>query len=64
MEKSLEEAFDTEYISLDKLVDMTRCFIDLAEELFLKGIITDGEYRELTYIKRNFIEEVEKHHII
>ena len=53
-----------EEISLEKLVDMTRCFIDLADELYAKGTISVEEYQELTFVKKSFLQEIEKENII
>ncbi|MGL4799770.1 MAG: hypothetical protein ACRCWY_10320 [Cellulosilyticaceae bacterium] len=47
-------------LSLEELVELTESFIKLADELHEAGKLSDAEYDELTYIKKDFLIKVEK----
>lgn len=48
-----------EDLSLDELVIITRDFIKLADKLYSTGKITQDEYTELTFLKKDFLVKVE-----
>lgn len=51
-------------LNLDELVELTKGFIKLADELYSAGKLTPEEYDDLTSVKKNFLmkaqEEKEK----
>lgn len=47
-------------LSLDELVDLTKGFIKLADELYGAGKLSLEEYEELTYIKKDFLVKAEE----
>lgn len=55
----MNESKDKE-LSLDELVDLTKGFIRLADELYGAGKLSKDEYDELTYIKKDFLVRAEK----
>lgn len=48
-----------EDLSLDELVIVTKDFIKLADKLYSTGKITQDEYDELTFLKKDFLAKVE-----
>lgn len=42
-------------ISLYELIQITEKFLVLAQDMFDQGIITEEEYNELTFLKKDFI---------
>lgn len=48
-----------EDLSLDELVIITKDFIQLADKLYSTGKITQDEYTELTFLKKDFLVKVE-----
>lgn len=44
-----------ENISLYELIQITEKFLVLAKDMYDKGTITEEEYNELTFLKKDFI---------
>lgn len=61
----MDEMYKNEDLSLNELVQITRDFIGLADELYNKGKITEAEYNELTFVKKDFLAKAiaEKEHV-
>ena len=47
-------------MNLDELIVLTKNFLRLAEDLHREGKISQEEYDELTYVKKNFLIQAEK----
>ena len=47
-------------MSLDQLIELTKGFIKLADELYADGKISPEEYDELTFVKKDFLKKAEK----
>lgn len=53
-----------EDISLDELMKLTRNFLQLADEMYKKGKLNEAEYRELTFLKQNFLAQAERSKVL
>lgn len=56
-EKNIEQVED---ISLEQVMTLTRNFLQLADELYQNGKLSEAEYTELTFLKKNFLAQAEK----
>lgn len=56
---TLEKEIVQDQTTLGELITITRDFIALADTLLRAGKITDQEYDELTFIKRDFLDKAE-----
>lgn len=45
-------------LSLEQLVELTEGFIKLADDLHQAGKLSDEEYDDLTYVKKDFLVKV------
>lgn len=52
-----------EEISLQELVTLTKDFIKLADSLYKKNKLTEEEYNELTFLKKDFLAKVANNEI-
>ena len=61
----MDEMYINEDLSLNELIQITKDFIELADKLYSKGKITEAEYNELTFVKKDFLEKakIEKENI-
>lgn len=50
-------------IKLEELVMLTKNFIRLADSLYEEGKLSQEEYNELTFLKKDFLKKVEKEEI-
>lgn len=57
-----EESLDLKQnITLAELVKLTQNFLKLADTFYESGKINQEEYTELTFLKKNFLTQVEKY---
>ncbi|MGL4345163.1 MAG: hypothetical protein ACRCTE_08205 [Cellulosilyticaceae bacterium] len=56
---TLEKEALQDQTTLEELITITRDFIALADSLLQTGKITNQEYTELTYIKKDFLIKAE-----
>lgn len=50
-------------INLQELIVLTKDFIKLADSLYQSGKLTQEEYNELTFLKKDFLGKVEGNEI-
>lgn len=50
-------------INLTQLVILTKDFVELADSLYKEKKLTQEEYNELTFLKKDFLRKVEKQEI-
>ncbi|MDA3730234.1 hypothetical protein PBV87_01775 [Niameybacter massiliensis] len=53
----MDKMYKNDELSLDELVQVTKDFIKLADRLYSKGKITEAEYDELTFVKKDFLTQ-------
>lgn len=44
-------------VNLKELIQITKDFIELADKLYSQGKITESEYDELTFVKKDFLKK-------
>lgn len=60
MGKTDEKLKIKEDINLQELVMLTKDFVKLADSLYEDGKLTHEEYNELIFLKKDFLNKVEK----
>lgn len=50
-------------IKLEELVMLTKDFVKLADSLYESGKLTNEEYNELTFLKKDFLGKIEREEV-
>ncbi|MEF9959749.1 MAG: hypothetical protein RR448_06195 [Niameybacter sp.] len=55
----MDKMYKNDDVSLNELIQVTKDFIELADSLYSRGKITEIEYNELTFVKKDFLAQAE-----